>query len=96
MVDCSTNLNSSDSPKVSDRKQAVIAGTFLIYLIYNAAVLLAYLKKDAEVSIHIVETFLINKGICRYSLISLTLFLASQDNFNNKLVFSISEIYESF
>ena len=48
MSDCSFD---TDSPSnVSNDKQAVIAGSFLVFLVYNAAVALAYFKKDAEVS----------------------------------------------
>ena len=41
-----------NSPKVSNRKQAIIVCTFLIYVMYNAAVLVMYIKKNAEVSLN--------------------------------------------
>ena len=53
MSDCSFD---TDSPSnVSNDKQAVIAGSFLVFLVYNAAVALAYFKKDAEVSNKIIR-----------------------------------------
>lgn len=43
-------FKNEDSSKVSNRKQAIIAATFIMFVIYNVAVLIAYIKKDSEVS----------------------------------------------
>ena len=49
MVDCTPKSESSSH--YSNKKQAIIAATFILFVLYNAAVLIAYLKKDTEVSI---------------------------------------------
>jgi hypothetical protein len=45
------NAPGADNNKeVGNSKQAIVACTFLMYIIYNAAVIIAYVKKDSEVS----------------------------------------------
>jgi hypothetical protein len=48
MVDCDYGVDEKDS--IGNKKQAIAAATFLIYILYNIAVVLAYVKKDTEVS----------------------------------------------
>jgi hypothetical protein len=50
MNNCS--INTKESSSVSDGKVAIIASTFLMFLVYTVAVVLAHVKGKAEVSIY--------------------------------------------
>ena len=45
----------ADAGKVTNRKQAIIAGTFLIFIVYMAAVVVSYIKKESQVKTHVIN-----------------------------------------
>lgn len=48
-------FDTQGSYSVSNRKQAIIAATFLVFVLYNAAVAVAYIRKQTEVGITLLD-----------------------------------------